>query len=308
MQPMEVTVASITADTDGIATAQDQTTVRALVANITASFANNAVLAPNGSLATGGIVVLPKASKLTITSASDFSATQFTILGDDANGQPIREVIAGPNNATVTGAVPFKVIRSISPSAASGNDFTVGIYPLEAQLLAFPTTLASPRPVTITSAANLSALAFTVEGTDRSGRPISQTITGPNAATVTTTMYFKTVTAVRYNGAMASNVEVGWGVTSVCAPQPVDHYRNPFGIGLGCSILSGTPTYSVEHTFDDIQSATFNEGTAEWFPHSSIDGATTDQDGNYAYPPSAIRLVIDSGSGTVRMRSLQAGI
>lgn len=73
--------------------------------------------------------------------------------------------------------------------------------------------LDTPRCVTLTSAANLSAINFTVYGYDQYGQPMSQQLAGPNANTVATLKAFKQVTRVAASAAVGSNVSVGFNST-----------------------------------------------------------------------------------------------
>ena len=83
----------------------------------------------------------------------------------------------------------------------------------------------------------------------------------------------------------------------------------PFNIGLGAVVTSGSPTYRVEHTFDNIYAANFNPATATWFPHASVVNiAGTNADGNYAFPVQGLRVRVTAGTGAVRLTVLQAGI
>lgn len=100
-------------------------------------------------------------------------------------------------------------------------------------------------------------------------------------------------------------------VTSTAAPSNVHRpnlHTTPFNIGLGAIVVSGTPTYTVEHTFDDVFASTFNPATATWFPHAQLAAKVSTLDGNYAFPVQGIRVKMDSGSGEVRLVLLQAGI
>ena len=81
---------------------------------------------------------------------------------------------------------------------------------------------------------------------------------------------------------------------------PFDTYANPFNIGFGC-VVTGTANYTVQHTFDDPASSP----TA--FDHPDIAAQTTSKDGNYAYPVRAIRLKINSGTGSVALTAIQGG-
>lgn len=76
----------------------------------------------------------------------------------------------------------------------------------------------------------------------------------------------------------------------------------PFNVGFG-AVVTGTVNYTVEHTFDDPA-----VGFTTWFPHPSIATESTNQDGNYAFPVTGIRVTVNSGGGTVVMNVVQAGI
>lgn len=88
-----------------------------------------------------------------------------------------------------------------------------------------------------------------------------------------------------------------------------DTMIRPFNIGIGCIVNSTSVTYNVEHSFDYTGSSTFTSTAATWFQNSGISAKSTNQDGNYAYPVSAIRLNVTAGSstGTVQMVLIQAG-
>ena len=77
---------------------------------------------------------------------------------------------------------------------------------------------------------------------------------------------------------------------------------SPFNVGFGV-IVSGTVNYTVQHTFDDPAS-----GFSTWFSHPTIASETTNQDGNYAFPVTGIKLLVNSGSGTATLNLIQAGI
>jgi hypothetical protein len=87
-----------------------------------------------------------------------------------------------------------------------------------------------------------------------------------------------------------------------------DYMIRPFNIGIGCVVNSTGVTYNVEHTFDDITLPTFTSSSATWF-QSTITAKSTNQDGSYAFPVSAIRLNATAASsiGTVTINLIQAG-
>lgn len=89
--------------------------------------------------------------------------------------------------------------------------------------------------------------------------------------------------------------------TGTSAWIPVDHTQNAFAIGFGC-VVSGTVTYDVQHTFDDINNSSV---VPTAFNNSIVSGQTSNKDGNYAFPIRAVRLNITAGTGSVTLTVLQ---
>jgi hypothetical protein len=81
---------------------------------------------------------------------------------------------------------------------------------------------------------------------------------------------------------------------------PMDFRAQVFNVGFGCEI-TGTATYTVQHTFDDIYNPAI---TPVWFNHAFVNAATTNQDGNYAFPISAMRLNVTASTGSVTINIL----
>jgi len=95
--------------------------------------------------------------------------------------------------------------------------------------------------------------------------------------------------------------QTGAGSTTAA---PMDHYISPFNVGFGV-VVSGTVNYTVQHTFDDVFDTSV---TPVWFNHPVIAAQTANQDGNYAFPVTAIRLTVNSGTGTATIKIVQAGM
>lgn len=144
----------------------------------------------------------------------------------------------------------------------------------------------------IDSGSNLSAITFTVTGTDADGKVQTEAITGPNATTVYGTKYFKTVTTVSASSTLGVNTaDIGWKDDSVGPTFPLNWRQANFQVSLGVDI-SGTINYTVEHCLDDIRAAT--PSTLKWWPHASLASKTADSDGNYSSPVTATRLHVNS--------------
>ena len=76
----------------------------------------------------------------------------------------------------------------------------------------------------------------------------------------------------------------------------------PFNVGFGV-VVTGTVNYTVQHTFDDPAL-----GFTTWFSHPTIAGQVANADGNYAFPVTGIKILVNSGAGTATMNLVQAGI
>jgi hypothetical protein len=77
---------------------------------------------------------------------------------------------------------------------------------------------------------------------------------------------------------------------------------SPFNVGFGVKV-TGTVNYTVQHTFDDPA-----VGFTTWYSHPTIAAKTDNQDGNYAFPVTGIKVLVNSGAGTAEMNLIQAGI
>jgi hypothetical protein len=86
---------------------------------------------------------------------------------------------------------------------------------------------------------------------------------------------------------------------------PPDYLANPFAVAVGVKV-SGSVTYSVQHTFDDVFAPGFNPNTASWTDNVNMSGKTTNADSNYAFPVRGIRLNVTGGSGTATMTVMQS--
>lgn len=63
---------------------------------------------------------------VSLSSTSNLSAINFTILGFDVYGFPMSQTLAGPNDDTVTTTKAFKYVLSVTPSASNGGTLNVG--------------------------------------------------------------------------------------------------------------------------------------------------------------------------------------
>lgn len=84
-----------------------------------------------------------------------------------------------------------------------------------------------------------------------------------------------------------------------------DNFIAPFNIGYGTTI-SATATFSLQFTFDDVTSDTFNASTATWFTVSGTSGSTA-VSGSFTIPCRGIRLNVSASTGSMTVYLQQAG-
>jgi hypothetical protein len=214
-------------------------------------------------------------------------------------------------------------VTTVTSNAATANSVAASQTPAGAGSLTLTSASVtfganSAQKITITSGSNISNRTLTVTGTGVYGRALSETITGPNNTTVTSTYAFLTVTSVTISGAAAGALTVGNSAYAEGLMYVADTVTNPFSIGFGC--ISATGTYTVQHTFDKVMAAataayitgpytgayTYNSSSNTWFDHPIVASETGNNDGNYAFPVSAVRVVM-SAEGAVTMKLWQSG-
>lgn len=105
MRPIQQTINIAAATTNGIVTATTP--------------ANGVDLTLNGSLVSGGIATPTYPTQVSFGSTSNLSTVVFTVYGTDVNNNPLAEIIAGPNNTTVTGTQTFKTVNRIAVATAT---------------------------------------------------------------------------------------------------------------------------------------------------------------------------------------------
>lgn len=127
---------------------------------------------------------------------------------------------------------------------------------------------------------------YGISGSDADGAAVSETLATSTTNAVTSAKYYSTdIIITAPSGLGGETVDIGYTADSVS--ETVHPELNSsitdgaFNIGFGCTVGTGTPTYTVQHTYDGVA----------WFNHASVAAETTSQDGAYTSPISAIRLL-----------------
>jgi len=95
----------------------------------TASISGAAALTINGTLASGGSYTSGDniGQPITITSAGDDSGITFTVVGTNAVGDALTEVVTGADTTVATSSGYFNTVTSITTSASTAAAVTAGV-------------------------------------------------------------------------------------------------------------------------------------------------------------------------------------
>lgn len=211
----------------------------------------------------------------------------LTIAAADPDGISLSQTPSGATNLTITGAFAAAGVATLTPA----------------------------RRVAIVSGANISNRTFTVTGTDRNGNAQSETLTGPNVATVYTAADFLTVTQIAISGTAAGAVTAG---TNAVASGPwlfPTREITPFNLALTLE-NSGT-TSQVDYTYDDPNWVLTPWGTTveplstvppTLWQLPTLTAVTGNAEGSFERPCFAFRVTITAGAGTATLKAIQAGL
>lgn len=164
------------------------------------------------------------------------------------------------------------------------------------------------RRVIVTSGGNDSGITFTITGTNASGQSISDTFAGANIGAAQSNLDFVTVTGVTHTGSVAGTVTVGTnGVGSSRWVTQNFMGKSPMNLAWQVEIVSGAVNYTVQYTMDDPNN--LPTGRTYPLPVDTLLGAlSATSDSTISTPVVATRVLINSGTGVIRVRFVEAGI
>lgn len=203
----------------------------------------------------------------------------YTLATADADGIAVAQAVAGAGNLTLNGAL-------VSGGIAN---------------------LVAPRRVIITSAGNDSGITFTVYGLNApGGNPISETVAGANVGVATTTKDFYTVTRIAASGAAAGNVEAGTSGVGASPWRNVNYEIVPVNLSVAVVVV-GTVNYTIQYTYDQYWAPPFEfDPIKVWDDPAGAQAASYDT--SFDLPITGWRVQINSGTGSLQVTGIQAGI
>ena len=208
-----------------------------------------------------------------------------------------------------TAAADNNISASQSPGSGAilinGSAATAGVATIDAVT---STNLAIGRRVILTSGGNDTGINFTVTGKNGSGNIVSDTFAGASGGAAQSNLDFVTVTGITASGSVATTLKAGTnGVGS--SPWLTWNYQvnPPINLGFAVELVSGAVNFTVQYTFDDPN----NLPPGVTYPldfNSAILAQAATIDGVLTTPFVATRVLINSGTGVIRARFIQAGI
>lgn len=213
----------------------------------------------------------------------------------------------------LTAASVNNVAQSQTPGAA-GN-LTLNGSAVTGGVAIFDT----PRRVLITPAGNETGKTITVYGnqrTDGKGNDIQEVVAGTNAVAVATLQDFGRVTRIAVSAAFAGAVQVGTNTTGSTPWQQVNWNLPVQHLSVNVDV-TGTVTYSLEYTYDDVSgsydpvSGVWNNAalsTLQVLTDTLMSAKTADSETTFDEPISAWRITITAGTGSIAVTGIQSGI
>lgn len=163
-------------------------------------------------------------------------------------------------------------------------------------------TLTVPAYLTVFSEKS-ATVSFAVTGTRPGGGTQTETIALTASGTVTGSLAFATVTQITASAPTSATISVGNAVTGYTDWIPLDIYT-PNQVTNISAKTSGTVNYSVEYTNEDPFDRSIQQ-LAVPHPNASLTGASGDETQFTTTLMRAVRLKINSGSGSVRFTCVQ---
>ncbi len=168
--------------------------------------------------------------------------------------------------------------------------------------------LATPQRVLITTAD--STTVFTLLGTTPTGSLLTETLTS-NGTNVQSALDYATVTKISVNQGTTAAVTVGTNGVGSTPWVRLDEWANSY-VTVQCN-ATGTVNYTVQGTMDDPNqpwgSAPLPQNV-NWINSSDANavGATGSIATNFLFSPTYVRVLLNSGSGSVTARFAQADV
>lgn len=201
---------------------------------------------------------------------------------------------------------------TLSGVTADDNGIVVSVTPAAGGEQALTIAGQPPQPILIDidCTGDETGRTFTIVGTDRFGEVISEAVTGASGGVAQSTKQFATITSITVDDDTAGAIIVGWAAVVYSAWFPLNTYPEQFDVTANI-VVTGTVNFDLEYTFGDVFPKNTNggdlEATLPVVVDGDIDGDTASITKILTYRAQAIRLKLNSGTGSLLATVAQAG-
>jgi hypothetical protein len=212
-----------------------------------------------------------------------------------------KSLAAASANNIATSQTPGSAALTINGAAATSGVATIDTASANNQAIG--------RRVIVTSGGDDTGITWTVVGTNASGSKISDTFAGVSGGAAQSNQDFVTVTSITPSGAVASTALAGTNGVGSSGWQTWNLLgESPMNLGFAVELVSGAVNFSLQYTYDDPNALPPGVATPLAFTLAGISAAAATVDASLVTPVMATRILINSGTGVIRVRALQAGI
>lgn len=261
---------------------------------------------------------------VTLTSTDDLSGVNFTISGTDIFGNPISEVLVGPDDETVTSVNKYNTITNIASDGAYTN-FSIGSGSTGTSIYVIVNTMNVDPAITLavevvgTIEYSVTQVIDTIEYYENAGPtfryvyPASAILLGADPIATTDTSGTVVVTIPSTAGLVTGDIVTIAGAADTNAITAIE-----LNIRASITVLSDT-TFSYETAGTaDATSSGGGDAVTYTFPPlpvsfpvvAAMTGATTNQIYNQTSPTTAFQISITSSDpgGSLTFNILQQGL
>jgi len=171
----------------------------------------------------------------------------------------------------------------------------------------------------VSSVGNDSGIFFRIVGLNQAGFTVSEFLTGGNAVAVVSNLDYAKIISIQGSSsstslvpaATANSVSVGvspTGGTATTLWQYMNWHVTPVNIELSGVLVTGAATWTAQYTYDDPNNLPPGVQFPQAFNLAATLVATTSLDAAINDPVTAVRFMINAGTGTMRFTVIQAGI
>ena len=241
-----------------------------------------------------------KAGSTTLALTSTTGVTAGQPISDSTNSS----IPTGTNVTDVSGGA-VALSAPVGGSAGVGNGDTIVLLGIATIDTATAANSAIGRRVVI--AYTGTDTSFTIVGTNSTGNLITDVAVG-SSGSAQSNLDFVTVSKITPVGGGLTGVTAGTnGVGS--SPWVPFNWRgySPMNLGVQVELVTGSVNFTVQYTFDDPNDLKAGSLYPLAVNMAQITGASATVDAAFTTPITAVRVLINSGTGEIRTRFEQAG-